>query len=608
MTKKFINISYSDCLILVGIITSIVTYSYGQSVEFLYTSPLLISKIFFNLLTITISITLIFSFFGLGVFFLKIQKKESSFLSLNCLFGIGITGLFNFYIGVNELLFKEIIISSLFFGLFFLYMNNREKKNGSFSIDIFYFVGLIIILGKIVATLNFHSYGDPLQYSLPITRYYLEQHKIQWFDFLEEPTSLGIFEFATIIVPAITENRMLHQLVVQNLLYFLSLIILFDCSKIIYGNNIKAPHYAFILIFTSTQYFNLEMHVAKPDYLIGCLSTLILTILYNFKKNKYFFLVYFAFLSFSIKSTSLFHLIPIGVIVIYLEKFNFLKILLNSYKALLLFLPILIFHFHKNYLLSGNPFFPSDLFGFENTYWKDGIEGVRTNMGFGTGDYYDYAIHFISIITGFISAMIFFLFRIGDQKRFLVEKFIFIFVFFILWTNLIKPGIQDRFFIGAYFGLAFYIIISSKDYIFNRYLKIAIIIGFIGGSYIDLNYRYLSDYISGSSIYENWKKNETSLVIDYLNKNIPRDSLVWFLFSDSKQHAFFKMTATRPHSPRTGFIYTDNYENIINKLRDSKVNYFAIENYAFEKFKELEKLKNLSRIFYSDKNYTVLKL
>ena len=141
----------------------------------------------------------------------------------------------------------------------------------------------IFLLARLFPILNFNSFGDPLNYSLPSGRDYLKAGGFQWFENAEFYWQAGLSDIGLIYLHSLTNHPMVVQLTAQAF-YFLTgtLFLLLILHKGLFSKMIPEKHslwIAFCFIAMST--FRLESIVAKPDYWLAVLFCLILVFIYE---------------------------------------------------------------------------------------------------------------------------------------------------------------------------------------------------------------------------------------------------------------------------------------------------------------------------------------
>ena len=183
-------------IISISLLIFLVISTDSSITSYLYQTSGFFPSIGLRLFSLFLSVILVLAFHGIGfltcpVIGLKIIPKYMEFPT-RFFIGYFLASVAVYFLGFSEMLHKEIFLIVILFGVCItIHKMGMISYNFSFLIKAFQKENLVkgtiicigfFLLGRLFPILNFNSFGDPLNYSLPSGRDYLETGRFQWFE------------------------------------------------------------------------------------------------------------------------------------------------------------------------------------------------------------------------------------------------------------------------------------------------------------------------------------------------------------------------------------------------------------------------------------------
>jgi len=183
----------------VCVLILLILAGHTTTLSFLYQTPHYLPSLGFRLLSLLLAVVLVIAFYGIGLLTcpligLKFFPKHMG-IPTRFFIGFLLASVTVYFLGYTKMLHKEIFFLVVLVGacitihkisanppdkLFDL--KNLQKENLGKGLVIF--IGVFLV-GRLFPVLNFNSFGDPLNYSLPSGRDYLRAEGFKWFEHAE---------------------------------------------------------------------------------------------------------------------------------------------------------------------------------------------------------------------------------------------------------------------------------------------------------------------------------------------------------------------------------------------------------------------------------------
>jgi len=605
-------------LIFLGVSTNSTITSY------LYQTPGFIPSISFRFLSLLTAIILIMAFHGIGLVScpligLKIFPK---YMELPTRFFIGylIASVAVYLLGFFGMLHKEIFLPVIFLGAYISISKIIKRlSNFSFQTKVFQkkiekvviICVLVFLLGRLLTTLNFNSFGDPLNYSLPSGRDYLKTGGFQWFEHAEFYWQSGLSDIGLIYLHSLASHPMLVQLSAQTFYYLTgTLFLLLILHKGLFSKLIPEKHSLWIAFsFIAMGTFRLESIVAKPDYWLAVLFCLILVFLYEILsetiiENLLSFWTTVLMLSglcVSTKPTSILFLIPLSIGILFFGKYSIPLTKVRFWTTSILAASFGLMNTFKSIYIFDNPVFPFANNIFNSQYWdQTATEGMRNLFGLESGRLIDFLVSIFKFLLGHPASFILLTAAVGSilhnkakntSTKYLVD-YLKILIFswvigLIFWIFFFNPNVYPRFIIGFVFLTLLLTTIFSihilepmfrqKNQKWQNYFCGVTLLLTLSVSHIDIDFQQARYWLSSKSLYKHWlDKSSLSEVQNYLNMNVNPKTRVLFHYTTKRFHANFIVYGARIFSPRTRFVYSKDKNEIMEGLKRIKPEYYVI--------------------------------
>ncbi len=619
--------------------------------SYLYQTQGIIPSLGLRFLSLLLAIVLVMSFHGIGLLScpligLKIFPK---YMELPTRFFIGylMASIGVYFLGFYEMLHKEIFFPVIFLGAcisiskivkissYFSFLTKIFQK-GNFEKGLIICV-VVFLIGRLFPTLNFNSFGDPLNYSLPSGRDYLELGRFQWVEHAEFYWQSGLSDIGLIYLHSLTNHPMLVQLSAQAFYYLTGILfLLFILHKGFFSKLIPEKHSLWIAFsFISMSTFRLESIVAKPDYWLAVLFCLILVFLYEIlsETNNDNLLSYWTAvlmlsgLCLSTKPTSILFLLPLAAGLLFFGKYSIPFTSLRFWATSILAASLGLMNTFKSIYIFNNPIFPFTNHIFLSPYWdQTASEGMRKLFRLESGRLIDFLqsilkfllghpVSFILLIAGLVSIF----FSRGKLKfpKYLMDYLIILsfswVIGLIFWILFFNPHVYPRFIIGFVFLTILlpttFTIYNLKSMFPPKYLKwqnpvcvIALLLT-LSVSHIDVDFQNAKHWLSSKSFHNQWLEDSSlAKVQNYLNMNVKPETRVLFHYSTKRFHANFIVYGARIFSPRTRFVFSKDKNEIMEGLKRIKPEYYVIRKDKIGIYGGL-----LENKLFLDENFKLLK-
>jgi len=620
--------------------------------SYLYQTSGFIPSIGFRLLSLLLAAVLVMAFHGIGFLTCKIigLKLIPKHLEVPTRFFMGylLASVAVYFLGFTEMLHKEIFFLLVLFGAsisiykintitpnILFHLKTFEKEN--FKKWVIICIG-VFLLGRIFPILNFNSFGDPLFYTLPVGRDYLNAGGFQWFEHAEFYWQAGLSEIGLIYLHSLTSHPMLVQVTAQAF-YFISgtLFLIHIIHKGLFSKLVPVKHSLWItLSFVAMGTFRLESIVAKSDYWLAVLLCLIIVCLYEalteetqeIRLELLKIIMLFSGLCLSIKATSILFLIPLcaGILI-----FGSQILPWKSTSFWLFFVGAVVLgllNSAKNHYIFGSPIIPFAGDFFQSPYWdKEGLEGIRDLSTMEKGEFTDFPHVLFGFFLGHPVSLFLLVIALIWRKNSKImktcpaplkklQKILSLswVVGLFLWLALFDPLVNTRYIIGFVFLTLLLPVIFSVQNLAAMFHQnnqkwqnsvglIALLLT-LSVSHIDVDFQQARHWISSKSFHKHWIDSSTlAEVQNYLNKNVSPTTRVLFHYTTQRFHANFLVYGARSFSPRTRFVYSKDINIIKEGLKRIKPEYYVIRK---DKIGGTGGL--LTKEFFLEENFKLLKI
>ena len=593
--------------------------------SYLYQTPGFIPSIGFRLLSFLLSIVLVMSFHGIGLFTCNAigLKMFPKYMELPTRFFIGylIASVAVYFLGFSEMLHKEILLPVVLFGTCIsIQKMGRIPTNIPFLIKTFQKENLgkgviiciaVFLLVRLFPILNFNSFGDPLNYSLPSGRDYLQAGGFQWFENAEFYWQAGLGDIGLIYLHSLTNHPMVVQLTAQAFYYLTgTLFLLLILHKGLFTKMIPEKHSLWIAFsFIAMSTFRLESIVAKPDYWLAVLFCLILVFIYEILSETicenllsyWMAVLMLSALCVSTKPTSLLFLLPLAVGILFFGK-NSIPLTTGRFWTVVVAATIFgLMNTFKSIYIFENPIFPFANKIFLSPYWdQTATEGMRSLFGLESGRLIEFFQSVLKFLLGHpVCIMLLtaaFIWSFKHREKVKISKplkdYLKILSFswgigLAFWILFFTPNIYPRFIIGFVFLTTLlpttFAIHALGPMFHPKYQKWH---NYVGGiallltlsvSHIDVDLHQARHWISSKSFHKHWLESSSlAEVQDYLNKNVKPKTRILFHYTSQRFHTNFVVYGARVFSPRTRFVYSMDKNEIKDGLNRIKPEYYVI--------------------------------
>ncbi len=559
---------------------------------------------------------LIFSFscFGLGDIFLRLAKVETEFME-RIVFSVSI-GLIIFSIltaiaGFSGLLKKGVFISFLFLVFiatipsFLRFRQELKEKLKSLSLSfnfesLSFILSILLIISIFLFSLAPALFYDSIEYHLAIPNYYILKGKITYMEgnvFSNMPLYLYMLYLFGILI----KNEILASLL--NFLMGITLTL----SLITFSKRFLFPNYSFIsslslLSLPLTSFLMSTPIVELPLSLFLMLSFYSLLLFIRTQKNGWLLITgIFAGFSAGMKYQGLFIFLLIPVVLLIFERRineNIRAIIIIFSISILVSLP----WFLKNFIYTGNPFYPMFFNIFGGKGWSE-----ENNWRF----FHDlqiknpsqmlsliYEVNFSSKIfgAGGIIGPIFLIFIplyfLGKMNKIVNTMFLisFLYLFSFLKTGIIRY---------SYFSIVLlalsisYGIVKTTDFrplkfiVYFSFFAIVVLNSFLSFSHLTL-VNPAQNLILGKENKESYLKNSLPHYrgIEFINKNLPSDSVILFLYEARTAYIKRKFISATPYDTNILRDILREYSNpkdMINELKKRGITHLFLNEIERER-------------------------
>ena len=476
-------------IIALSVLFLLVLTGHPTTTSYLYQTSGYLPSIVFRLLSLLLAFVLVISFHGIGLLFCpligvsvipKHMEVPTRFFVGFLLASVAVY-LFGFSGTLHNLILPIVILFGAWTSLH-KYRNFSIKKLFWLkpirfqSIELWTLVCLgIFLFGRIFPVLNFNSFGDPLNYSLPSGRDYFQAGEFKWFENAEFYCQAGLSDLGLIYLHSLTNHPMLVQLTAQAF-YFISgtLFLLLILHKGLFSKLVPEKHSLWITFsFIAMDTYRLESIVAKPDYWLAVILCLILVFIYeilsetNHEKNLSYWtaVLLLSGLCLSTKPTSMLFLLPLAASILFFVKQRIPWVSTKFWAASIVAAIFGLMNTFKSIYIFENPIFPFANNIFLSKYWdQTAAVGMRNSIGFESGSFMEFvhsvskffAGHPVSLILVVASFIWCLNYRVKDTinkpfKDFLKILSSSLFIGLILWVLIFSPHVFPRFIIGLVF-------------------------------------------------------------------------------------------------------------------------------------------------------------
>jgi len=605
----------------------------------------------FRLLALLLSIVLLVAFYGIGMTICPFigLKSIPKYLQEPIFFFIGflLASTFVYMLGFLRILHIEILLLVIFLGAWITIY--KKSKRLFKPIRIFYWsrlgslekwtmgiIGLFLV-GKLFPVLSYNSFGDPLTYSLPSGRDYLNNGGFKWFEQAEFYWQAGLSDIGLIYIHCLTSHPMLVQFTAQAFYYLTgTLFLLLILHKGLFSKFVPEKHSLWIAFsFIAMSTFRLESIVAKPDYWLAVLLCLILAFIYeilsetNQKKILSYWTAVLMLSGFCLctKPTSLLFLLPLATGIILFGKHSIPWTHGKFWIASLTATIFGLINTFKSMYIFENPIFPFANNIFLSKYWdQTATEGMRNLFGLEPGSFIEFIQSLIKFLAGhpvnLLLLVTAFIWSFKYREKSTITKPLTDFLIILgsswvfgltLWMLFFSPLVYPRFIIGLVF-LTLLFLVTFAIYNLRKMFQpnhekwqnsvggIALLLT-LSVSHIDVDFQQSKHWISSNSLHQQWLESSSIAEIqDYLNNNITPKTRVLFHYTTQRFHANFIVYGARSFSPRTRFVYSNNKNEIKEGLKRIKPEYYVIRKDKIGRSGGL-----LANKFFLDKNFKFLK-
>ncbi len=599
----------------------------GDITAVLFEAPGFFYAAAFRILGFFFCICMICAFAGIGFWaerLLCIRSKYSEFYLLICFFaGYAFAAVIVYVLGFAQLLHSWIFVSAAVIG--FISFCHRTKlasikRNcldlkkswiGFSAIEKITWVLLVVfLLSRLLLTLHYNSFGDPLYYSLPVGKDYLNAGGFAWMDYEIFFTHAGLADFVLIYFHSICENSMLMQISAQTFYFLLGPVLLFYIFHFkLFSRLIPQKHSLWISFsLICINHLKLESIVAKPDYLLAVIFCLIITVLFriltqdgkNISLSLWKTVLLLGGLCFPIKTTSVFFLVPLSVSIL-IVCFRIIPWSNREFRRFLFFIPIFSsLNLLKNYFISDNPIFPFANGIFHSPYWDEvGTRMLADTFSFATSGLMDFILAVGRMYLGNPTACLFLV--VGflgimtkrsssdssskELRRLLLLMAICWVGCLFFWYQFLGPDTYSRFIAAVIFLsylIIFVAIVCFFPVYFHKNRRLPIIIGYISLllsiSISNVDARLLKTVFSNQAFKDHWLNSSVGIgeLQNYLNSKNNRDLRVLVYDRGQKFHAKYLVYGSRPEDPRLRFVYSNSHGEIQQGLKNLDVDYYAL--------------------------------
>ena len=634
-----------------GIVLILLVFAgHPPTISFFYQTPNIFPALGLRLFALLLAVVLLGSFYGIGVLICPIigLQKFPKHMQIPTQFFVGfiLASVAVYLLGFLGILHREILFLMILFGAwmtihkistlsFNIFLHFKTLQLGRFEKLTWSCLGVFLI-SRLFPVLNFNSFGDPLFYSLPAGRDYLQAGGFQWFEQAELYWQAGMSDIGLIYLHSLTSNSMLVQLTAQAFYYLTgTLFLLHILHKGLFSKWIPKKHSLWIAFsFIAMDTFRLESIVAKSDYWLAVLLCLIIVCLYEVlteetQENRLFFwklIMLFAGLCLSIKPTSIFFLMPLGTGVL-LFGARLVPWKSVSFWGTLAGATVLgLLNPAKNQYIFGSPTFPFANNIFHSPYWdREATEGMRELFKLEQGNFEDFLYMIFQFLIGHPVSLLLVVTALIWCKHYqnfgkfpapilnLLKIMSFSWVGgLILWIVFLNPNVYPRFIIGFVFLTLLLPVIIAIFTLRPMFLQnhprwqyaisgIALLLT-VSVSHTDVDFQQAKQWISTKSFHQQWiNNNNLAKVQNYLNNNTTPDTRVLFYYTTQRFHANFIVYGARSFSPRTRFVYSKDENEIKEGLKRIKPKYYVIRK---------DKIGNsgglLAKKTYLDENFMLI--
>ncbi len=608
-----------------SVLLILVLAGHPPTLSFLYHTPNYLPALGFRILSLLLAVILLGSFQGIGVLISPILglHKIPKYLQIPVQFFTGfiLASVVVYLLGFMGLLYRVILVPIILLGAcvavynirslsFKMLLHFKTSQLEHLEKWVLCCLGLFLI-GRLFPVLNFNSFGDPLFYNLPVGRDYLHAGGFQWFEQAEFYWQAGMSDIGLVYLHSLTSHPMLVQLTSQAFYYLTgTLFLLHILHKGLFSKWIPKKHSLWLAFsFIAMDTFRLESIVAKSDYWLAVLLCLITVCLYEIMIEEtqeirllfWKLILLFAGFCFSIKATSLFFLLPIGIAILLIgaRLLPFKSPPFWGFFGVAMALGLL--NSVKNQYIFGSPTIPfaSDIF--QSPYWdRVGLEGMRKLGKLEQGDFLDFPYVLFKLMLGHPVSLLLVTVSLVWRKYYINFRkfptpqthFLLILSFswisgLILWLILLDPHVNHRYVIGLVFLMLLLIVIITFFIlrpIFlqnNQRLQYAIsgiaLMLTISVSHTDVDFLQAKQWFSSKSLHHQWiNNNNLAKVQNYLNNITTPETRVLFYYTTQRFHANFIVYGARSFSPRTRFVYSEDENEIKEGLKRIKPKYYVI--------------------------------